>query len=207
MPHRCRAAAVTPGLLHISLCALVLVQLGAEPALAHTPLGGVSGGFASGFLHPILGWDHALAMIAVGLWGAFLGPPAIWILPVVFPLVMVAGGVLGMAKVSLPMVESGIALSLIVLGALIALGQKAPMAIAAIIVGAFAIFHGHAHGAELPSAVSPVAYSAGFVIATGLLHAAGIAFGTLLSRDWGRLAIRGGGGAIALLGLALLIRG
>lgn len=187
-----------------------LVLLGAAaPVLAHTGegvAGGVTGGFISGFLHPIGGWDHVIAMVAVGLWGAYLGMPAIWLLPVVFPLVMAFGGVLGVLGVPLPGVEIGIAASAIVLGAMVALAARPPLWVAAVIVGAFAIFHGHAHGTELPEAASPVAYSLGFVIATGLLHAAGIALSQVRRLAGGDAIVRGGGGVIAALGAWFLLR-
>jgi len=177
----------------------------ALPAFAHTgEAAGFSGGFVSGFLHPIFGWDHVIAMVAVGLWGAFLGAPAIWILPVVFPMVMAFGGALGVLGVPIPAVETGIAASAVVLGALIALAVRSPLWMAAIIVGTFAIFHGHAHGTELPSAANPIAYSIGFVIATGLLHLCGIAFGLLVGRPGGTAAVRTGGAAIAVAGVAFL---
>jgi urease accessory protein len=114
-------------------------------------------------------------MVAVGLWGAFLGAPAIYTLPIVFPLVMALGGVLGILGVPLPGPEIGIAASAVVLGAMVALAARPPLWVAAAIVGAFAIFHGYAHGAELPAGADAVAYSLGFVVATGLLHLAGIA--------------------------------
>ncbi len=128
--------------------ALVLA-ITVDPALAHTGEG-YGGGFISGFTHPILGWDHVAAMVAVGLWGAFLGAPAIWILPVVFPLVMAFGAVAGIAGIPVPAIETGIALSSVVLGLMIVFAAKAPIWVAAVIVGAFAIFHGYAHGTELP---------------------------------------------------------
>lgn len=164
----------------------------------------IAGGFFSGFMHPVLGWDHVVAMVAVGLWGAFLGRPAIWILPVVFPLVMALGGALGVAGVPLPAVELGIALSAVVLGGMIAFAARPPLWIAAVVVGAFAIFHGHAHGTELPGATGALAYSFGFVVATGLLHVGGIAFGLLVRWPAGRIAVRAGGGAIALAGVGFL---
>jgi urease accessory protein len=184
------------------LAILVLAGL-ASAALAHEG-GGIAGGFYSGLLHPVLGWDHVAAMVAVGLWGAFLGNPAIWILPVVFPLVMALGGALGVAGVPLPAVETGIASSAIVLGAMVALAARPPLWVAALIVGAFAVFHGHAHGTELPDAANPLAYSLGFVIATGLLHLSGIAFGLLVRWPTGRVAVRAGGGLIALAGVGFL---
>jgi urease accessory protein len=165
---------------------------------------GLAGGFASGFMHPVVGWDHVVAMVAVGLWGAFLGSPAIWVLPVVFPLVMAFGGALGVAGVPLPAVEIGIALSAIVLGAMVALAARPPLWVAAVLVGLFAIFHGHAHGTELPSAANPLAYSAGFVVATGLLHVCGIAFGLLVHWPAGKVVVRAGGAVIALIGLGFL---
>ena len=165
---------------------------------------GISGGFASGFMHPILGWDHVVAMVAVGLWGAFLGKPAIWVLPVVFPLVMAFGGALGVMGVPIPAVETGIAASAVVLGCMVAFAVRPPIWVAAVIVGAFAVFHGHAHGTELPNAVSPLAYSIGFVFSTGLLHLGGIAFGLLVRWPAGKIAVQAGGGLIALAGVGFL---
>ncbi|MFP4273642.1 MAG: HupE/UreJ family protein [Paracoccaceae bacterium] len=189
----------------IGPCALAtaFVLLAAGPALAHSGAG-VAGGLQSGLAHPLLGLDHLVAMVAVGLWGAFLGRPAIWLLPVVFPLVMALGAALGIAGMPLPMVEAGIALSGVVLGLVVLLAFRAPLWVAAVLVGLFAIFHGHAHGTELPEAANPLAYAAGFIVGTGLLHAAGILLGylTLLPRgDW---IVRAAGGVIALVGLAFL---
>jgi len=192
--------------MHNTLTRIFLVAmlaLLAEPALAHSAEG-VAGGFVSGFLHPIAGLDHVIAMVAVGLWGAFLGRPAIWVLPVVFPLVMAFGGALGVLGVPLPAVEIGIAVSAIVLGAMVALAARPPLAVAAVIVGTFAIFHGHAHGTELPQAASPIAYSLGFVMATGLLHASGIALSLITHWPPGRHVVRVCGGAIALVGAYFL---
>jgi len=174
---------LTRSALATALAGLVLAAA-AGTARAHTGEG-VPGGLASGFTHPLFGWDHVVAMVAVGLWGAFLGRPAIWILPVVFPVVMALGGALGARGVPLPAVEAGIALSGVILGLLVALAVRAPLWVAAVIVGAFAVFHGHAHGTELPDAVSPYAYAVGFVVATWLLHLAGIALGFLTARPWG----------------------
>jgi urease accessory protein len=173
-----------------------------SPAVAHT--GSTSGDFAGGFMHPLFGPDHLVAMLAVGLWGAFLGPPAIWLLPIIFPLVMALGGVLGILGIPLPGVELGIALSAIVLGLMVALAARPQFLLAALLVGAFAIFHGYAHGAELPPKAEAVAYSVGFVAATGLLHLTGIAFGLLARWPNGRIAVRAAGGGIALAGLAFL---
>jgi urease accessory protein len=147
-----------------------------------------------------------VAMIAVGMWGAFLGPPAIVLLPIVFPLVMAAGGVLAILGMPLPGVEVGIAASAVLLGLAVALATRPPLWIAALLVGAFAIFHGHAHGAELPPAADALAYSAGFVIATGLLHLAGVAIGLLARWPAGRVAVRTAGGLIAIAGFVFLVR-
>jgi len=167
------------------------------------PLGG--GSFMTGFLHPFTGWDHVVAMVAVGLWGAFLGRPAIWVLPIVFPLVMAFGGFLGLVGVPIPGIEVGIALSAVVLGLMVAAAARPPLWVAAVLVGGFAIFHGHAHGTELPSAADPLLYSLGFVLATGLMHAGGIAFGLLTRWPAGRWAVRAGGGLIGLVGLSFLL--
>lgn len=186
----------------ISKAAFILF---AASALAEAHTGeGLAGGFGAGILHPISGLDHVVAMVAVGLWGAFLGKPALWILPVVFPLVMALGGVLGVAGVPVPAVETGIALSGIVLGVLVALAARLPLAAAGAIVAVFAIFHGHAHGTELPNAANALAYSIGFVIATGILHLGGIAFGALEKFPQGKLAVRGLGVVIALVGAGFL---
>jgi urease accessory protein len=139
-------------------------------------------------------------MVAVGLWGTFLGPPAILLLPILFPMVMAVGGVIGILGVPLPAVELWIALSAIVLGLMVASAARPPLWVAALVVGAFAIFHGHAHGSELPPGTDAVAYSVGFVVATGLLHLTGIAFGLLARWPTGRIAVRTAGGAIALAG-------
>ncbi len=174
-------------------------------AFAHSGEGAASG-FVSGFLHPIFGWDHVVAMVAVGLWGAFLGQPAIWLLPVVFPMVMAFGGALGVMGIPVPGVEVGIALSAVVLGILIAAKAKPPLWVAAIIVGGFAIFHGHAHGTELPDATNPLSYSLGFVIATGLLHIGGIVFGLLVRWPAGVKTVQAGGAVIAGLGVWFLVQ-
>lgn len=177
----------------------------ASGASAHEGAG-FAGGFSSGFMHPLLGWDHVAAMVAVGLWGAVLGKSAIWLLPVVFPLVMAFGGALGVIGIALPGVEVGIALSALVLGCMVMFSVRPPLWLAAVLVGAFAIFHGHAHGTELPAAANPLAYSVGFVLATGLLHLGGILF-SLFSR-WraGRSMVRAGGAIIALAGAMFLLR-
>lgn len=179
------------------------IVLTSFPAIAHTGTGDL-GGFPSGFLHPLTGLDHVVAMVAVGLWGGILGAPAIWLLPVVFPLVMAFGGAMGIAEVPLPGVEVGIALSGVVLGSMVLLAVRPALWIAAVLVGFFAIFHGYAHGAELPEAANPVVYAVGFVIATGLLHLCGIAVGQLVQWPAGFVVVRAVGAAIAVTGFAFL---
>lgn len=171
-------------------------------ALAHGE--GISGGFLAGLGHPLFGWDHVAAMVAVGLWGAFLGSPAIWLLPVVFPLMMALGAIAGIMGAPLPSVEIGIAVSAIVLGAMVLFRARPPLWLAMVLVGIFAVFHGHAHGTELPGAANPMAYAAGFVISTGLLHLAGIAFGLLTRFSWGSGAVRTGGALIGAAGCYFL---
>ena len=175
-----------------------------NPALAHTATGGASG-FVSGFIHPILGLDHVVAMVAVGLWGVWLGSPAVWLLPVVFPMVMAMGGVLGILNIPLPAVEMLIAISAVVLGICVALKFKPPLWAAAVMVGLFAIFHGYAHGAELPTAQSPLTYCIGFVIATGLMHLTGIGIGLLHRTRKGEWSIRTIGAGISATGVLFLI--
>ncbi|MDI6835518.1 MAG: HupE/UreJ family protein [Rhizobiaceae bacterium] len=192
---RCVAAVV--------LCGLALVTVPAV-AQAHI-LQGQAGGFLHGFEHPLSGVDHMLAMFCVGLWGAQMGGRAVWSLPIAFPLIMVAGGMLGIAGVPLPAVESGIALSIIVLGASIALLWRPPEWLALAVIGVFAIFHGYAHGAELPNATDPADYAIGFVVATGLIHIAGIAVGLLFQRVRAGELSRALGGLIGLGGFYFLV--
>ena len=182
---------------------LLLLLLMSPLAVAHTGEG-IVGGFMSGFVHPLTGWDHITAMVAVGILGAFIGRPAIWLLPITFPLMMVVGGIVGLAGVPLPLVEPGIAASSIVLGTLIALAVRPPLWVAMALVGLFAVFHGYAHGKELPNATNPLAYSLGFVVSTGLLHLVGIAIGELVRWPAGKIAARVVGGVIALAGVGFL---
>ncbi len=183
--------------------ALGLAALKADLAFAHI-VAGPLGGFGSGFSHPLFGLDHLLAMLAVGIWGAQMGGRSIWTLPVTFPLVMAFGGVLGMAGVRIPDVELGIALSILVLGLAIAFAWRPFEPVAMLIVAVFAIFHGYAHGVELPRAADPVSYSVGFVLATGTIHLCGIGIGLVLGRLWNGKVSRGMGGAIAAGGLYFL---
>lgn len=179
--------------------------LASGPAGAHTGTG-LAGGFNMGLAHPLTGLDHLLAMISVGLWGAVLGRPLIYALPIVFPGVMVLGAVLGMLAIPVPSIDLGIALSVVVLGICIALSVRAPVWAAALIVGAFALFHGYAHGRELPSAADPLGYSAGFVLATGLLHVFGICVGFVNERPGGAVVTRGIGGLIGAAGVWFIVR-
>ena len=171
-------------------------------AFAHPGVGPASG-LAHGFMHPVSGLDHVLAMVLVGTLAWQLGGRALWLLPAAFVGMMAAGGALGVAGIGVPFVEAGIALSVVVLGAMVALGVRAPTAITAGLAGLFAVFHGHAHGMEMPAAVGGATYAAGFMLATALLHAAGIALGYLIGRTGG-LAVRSAGGVAAIAGFGLL---
>ena len=187
------------------LLALLLLLMAALPAHAHVQQGPAAG-LLTGLRHPVSGLDHVFAMIAVGLWGAQLGVPAVWLLPVTFPMVMAFGGFLGLLGLPLPGVEVGIALSAILLGFMVAREARSPPWAAAAIVGFFAIFHGHAHGTELPPGQSGLLYSLGFVVATGMLHGCGIAMGLVHRWRGGRLAIRATGAFVAVAGMFLLWR-
>jgi urease accessory protein len=190
-----------PNAIRLGL-ALAMAALPAA-AFAHPQVGSATG-FLTGFLHPISGLDHIIAMVAVGLWGAQLGSPAIWMLPVTFPIVMAFGGFLGLVGVPVPYVEIGIALSGVLLGAAVLIEARPPLWIAAALIAIFAICHGHAHGAELPAGTSGLTYSIGFVAATGLLHACGIGIGTIHRWSYGRLALRALGGLIGVGGVFFL---
>jgi urease accessory protein len=185
--------------------ALLSILFAAGSASAHTGTG-LPGGWTAGFMHPLSGFDHLLAMVAVGIWGAFLERPLIYVLPVVFPALMVVGAGLGMFSVPLPRVEIGIALSVLTLGTCVALAIQPPIWIACLIVAVFGVFHGDAHGKELPSAADPIRYSVGFVLATGLLHVAGIAVGSLTTRPLGVMMARSFGALIAISGIGFFLR-
>jgi urease accessory protein len=169
------------------------------PVSAHIGTG-LRGGLESGLEHPFTGLDHLSAMVSVGLWGAFLGRPLIYALPVIFPLMMVVGAVFGMLGTPFPSVERGVALSVVILGLCMALAIKSPAWAACGIVGVFALLHGYSHGAELPSAADPVGYSTGFVVATGSLHLLGIGLGLLNKLACGVYLTRGLGAAVLLAG-------
>ncbi len=175
------------------------------PALAqaHPGFPGHTHGFANGLAHPLTGLDHICAMVAVGLWAAQRGGRALWLVPSVFVSVMACGGALGMAAVPLPFVEAGIVASVLVLGVLIAAAVRLPLPASALLVGAFALFHGYAHGAEIPGTASGLAYGLGFVAATAALHLSGIGLGLLARRFGSAQLVRYAGAAIAGCGLYL----
>lgn len=176
------------------------------PALAQAHVGvGQTSGFMHGFTHPVTGLDHVAAMVAVGLWAAQRTGRAIWMVPLTFVAVMSLGGLLGMGGVSIPFVEPGIAASVLVLGVLIAAAVRLPLVASSLLVGLFAIFHGHAHGMEMPATSSGLVYGIGFVLATGLLHGCGIGLGLCAQKLSSPRAIRYAGGAIAAFGLYLCV--
>ncbi len=185
--------------LRLLAISMLAVLAHSQPALAHVDHGEAVG-LTTGLYHPWSGLDHILAMLAVGLWGAQLGRPAIWLLPVVFPMVMAWGAFCGLVGIPVPGVEFGIALSGVVLGIMVSAEAKPPVIVAAVLVGMFAIFHGHAHGTELPDGESGLLYSLGFVIGTGLLHTGGITIGLIHRWPTGARAIRMAGVLIALGG-------
>ncbi|MBY4591867.1 MULTISPECIES: HupE/UreJ family protein [Rhizobium] len=193
-------SALKSGLLALAATALPAV------AYAH-PATGEAAGFSHGFAHPMSGVDHILAMVMVGVFAFQLGGRATWLVPATFVLVMALGGALGVAGTDLPFVETGIALSVVVLGAVIALDVKAPLAAALGVIGLFAVFHGHAHGAEMPEDASGAAYAAGFMVATALLHAAGLALGYIIGRAGerqGAFVTRAAGSVAAIAGVGIL---
>ena len=189
----------------LPLLTINLVLLGTNIAYAHVEAGQATG-FLTGLSHPWSGLDHVLAMVAVGLWGAQLGSPALWILPVTFPMVMSMGAFMGLIGMGLPGVEIGIALSALLLGIMVFAELRPQLFVATLMVGIFAIFHGHAHGTELPPGQSGLLYSMGFVIATGCLHGLGITIGLVHRWPAGKLALRGAGAFIAVMGIIFLTR-
>ncbi|HWW08432.1 HupE/UreJ family protein [Collimonas sp.] len=185
------------------LSALAIAALGIGSAFAH-PGHPDAFGFNDGFIHPFSGIDHLLAMLAVGLWAAQNKRSALWVLPLVFPLTMVLGALLALAGLQLPGVETGIAASVAVLGLLIAFAIRMPVWASAAVVSVFALFHGYAHGSELPHGASALWYGVGFVAATALLHLAGLAIGLVAGQKMAAQAVRVGGLAIAAVGGYLL---
>ncbi len=189
----------------LNLAAAALLTLLSTPLFAHAGGGLAAAGLAEGFLHPITGIDHVVAMVGVGIWGAVLGRPALWILPLAFPLMMAVGGALGIAGAPLPYVEVVIAASGVVIGTAIAVHRKTFLPVAILLVGIFAIFHGYAHGAEAPATADPFAYCLGFVVGTGLMHICGIALGHFDRRPVGQKVVRVVGGLIAATGAYFLL--
>ena len=196
-----RATQPSAGAIAITL----LLALWPLLAAAHIESGGGGdGGFVAGLRHPVSGLDHVAAMVAVGLWGAQLGAPAIWVLPVAFPLVMALGGVMGVIGIPLPQVELGVALSGVMLGTLVAFAVRLPLWAALALVAIFAVFHGYTHGTALPAFGVPILFASGFVIATGLLHLGGILIGTTRRWPGGEILIRAGGVLVAAVGFYFL---
>lgn len=205
--HRCLwrprgARDTTPYRLTVALLGVLL----AAPAAAHVESGVAGdGGFISGMVHPVTGLDHVVAMVAVGLWGAILRAPAIWVLPIAFPLIMTAGAIVAIVGFTLPAIDMGIAASAIVLGGMVATNTRPPLAVAFVLIAFFAIYHGYPHGKALPDFGVPLLYAAGFVVSTGLLHLGGIALGQLHEWQTGRKLVRALGLAIALTGVYFAI--
>lgn len=194
-----------------AVLAVMIAVIVAGAAEAHS-LGVAAAGFSAGLAHPLVGLDHLLAMIAVGLWAVQIAErteraAALWLVPGAFVAMMAAGGVVAMAGVPMAQVELGILGSLVVLGLLIALAPHWPVWAGVAMAGAVALFHGHAHGAEAPQAASETLYAAGFIVTTIFLHGVGISLGLVLRDGRTGLAARSGGAGIAAAGLALYILG
>lgn len=190
----------------LPLVALVAVTLPAMTSTAFAHIGGHAGGFTNGLAHPFYGLDHVLAMVAVGLWASQLGRPALWLLPLTFPLIMIVGALAGFSGVSVPFIEIGIAASVLALGAAVAFAFRPALVVSAAVIGFFALFHGYEHGASLPAHGMALTYGAGFVLATFVLHAIGLGAGLTLTALTSRPQVmRAAGGAIAATGLVLLV--
>jgi urease accessory protein len=186
------------------LCFFSVAVLCLLPSVAQAHVGiGSTSGVIDGFAHPFSGWDHICAMVGVGLWAAQRGGRAVWLVPLAFVIVMMAGGLLGMAHVLVPFVEPGIIASVLILGLLVAMAARLPLAASACLVGVFALFHGHAHGAEMPTAAAGILYGLGFVISTILLHVCGIGLGLAANKAQAPWVSRYSGAAIIVCGLAL----
>ena len=183
----------------------LLLSLLSQVVLAHDGSNVPIGGFLVGLIHPVLGNDHLLAMLSVGILSAQIGGKAIWTVPATFVGVMAVGGVLGFTDLNLTFTEIGIAASLIILGLLIAAERRLPILIAMIGVGFFAVFHGYAHGTEMPSTAEPVLYAFGFLTGTALIHIAGVVIGDIAKHyERGKVVLRVGGGLIALVGFLFI---
>jgi urease accessory protein len=196
---------ITSSLIMTSSLLLALATLCAQPALAHV-VDGESVSWLGGLMHPLSGWDHVLPMLAVGLWAAQMGAPAIWLLPVAFPLVMAIGGVLGFIGVPVPCIEIWIAVSAVVLGGAVMFEERPSLVGATLLVGSFALIHGHAHGTELPPEQSVVLYSLGFMVSTAALQVLGIGIGTLHRWAWGRKLLRAAGAAVTVSGVFFMLK-
>lgn len=176
------------------------------PSVAHAHVGvGQTGGFMLGLAHPVTGLDHMAAMVAVGLWAAQRGGRGVWGVPLSFMMAMSVSGVIGAAGISVPFVEPGIGASVLILGLLIAAAVRIPLIACSVLVGLFAVFHGHAHGSEMPVMASGLTYGIGFILSTVLLHGCGIGLGLLSRRLAGAHLIRYAGGAAAAFGIYLFI--
>lgn len=176
------------------------------PTLVYSHTGDTSGGFATGFNHPVLGFDHLLAMVSVGMVSSQMGGKALWSVPATFVLVMLGGGVMGMQGVPLFSVEIGIALSVLVLGLAIAIDKKIPVAVVMAFVGFFAVFHGHAHGTEMPLILKPYMYALGFMTGTTIIHIVGVIIGEVCKKQpEGKNLLRHIGSGIAGIGIHLLL--
>jgi urease accessory protein len=183
-----------------------VLALMVAPSIAHAHVGfGEANGFMHGAGHPLTGIDHLCAMIAVGLWAAQTGGRAIWAVPLAFVSVMLLGGASGMTGVQLPFAETGIAVSVLMLGVFIAAAVRLPLPASILIAGLFALCHGYAHGAEMPATASALGYAGGFALTTALLHVAGIALGVGMEKIASLKFVRFAGGAIALCGIGLWV--
>jgi len=165
---------------------------------------GSSSGFMTGFAHPLNGLDHMIAMFAVGLWAVQVGGKGIWLIPLAFVCMMIAGGILGMSGVTVPFVETGIIMSVLILGVLLVASARLPIAAGMVLMGIFALFHGHSHGTEIPATVSGLAFSAGFALSTVMLHSAGIAAGLTLRKASKMKVLRYAGAAIIASGIMMI---
>jgi urease accessory protein len=172
---------LTPG-VPAALTAVAALLLVATPAQAHLGFGHATG-FVSGLAHPLLGVDHLLAMLTVGLWAGFTGGRAVWLWPAAFVGMMAVAALMGMGGLALPLVEPGILASVVVLGGLLGLAFRMPLGAGALLVAFFAFFHGHAHGTEAPAATSGLLYVAGFALATAALHVMGIALAGWMEKE------------------------
>ena len=187
----------------VAFAAASAVALACGAAQAHGG-GSEAAGMMAGFAHPLSGWDHAVAMIGVGIWAAQSGCAARWSLPASFLAAMAAGGILALSGFALPAVETAIALSLLALGIAIVVAARPVAWMGMALVAGFAVFHGHAHGAELPAEASALLYGAGFLLATAALHLGGLGLGALAARLGGGNALRTLGAAISAAGLLLI---